>query len=176
MPAFVHSGYDRIPNDDYQTIDKRCIQALLESWDIAGPIWEPCAPHGSGIADAWPFDVSPGRDALTDLPAPWAFFAVTNPPYTTAICVAIARRLRSLVADGRLIAAALLLRSQWDHRSTSGAELLEGPPFAGLIRLRFRPWWSQERTASPIHSYQWLIFDNRHDREPIVRYWPRVER
>jgi hypothetical protein len=169
---FVHSGFERRAGDEYPTIDARCVNALLESWDIPGPTWEPCAPNGSGIAAAWWTTMVYGADALTDAVPPGCRSAVTNPPYKTALCMAIVGRLRDLVDAGKLDVAALLLRSQWDH-AVGRAELLDAPPFAGLVRLRFRPWWSESRDSAPIHSYQWVVFDRRHRGEPVTRYWPR---
>ena len=57
---FVHSSYERKAEDDYQTIDTRCIKALLGTWTIVDPIVDCCAPHGSGIVDTLR---AMGRDA-----------------------------------------------------------------------------------------------------------------
>lgn len=170
---FVHSRFPRKPDDDYRTLDPRCVEALLASWDFRGPIWEPCAPNGSGIAEAWPWPAHCSGDALRAAPPAGVRYAVTNPPYKTALCVAIVGRLVQLVADGSLDAAAVLLRSQWDHRSTAGSELIGVPPHACMIRLRFRPWWSEKRDSNPIHAFQWAVFDRRHAGEPVTRYWPK---
>lgn len=174
---FVHSGFERRPGDEYPTIDPRCVAALRERWDIPGPVWEPCAPNGSAIADAWPGGMVLGSDALSDPVPDGCRSAVTNSPFKTKLCVAIVSRFRDLVADGHLDVAAFLLRSQWDHapgrtEAMERAQILDRPPYAGLIRLRFRPWWSDDRGSSPIHSYQWVVFDRRHRGEPVVRYWP----
>ena len=48
---FVHSNYERKAEDDYQTIDTRCFEALLGTWTIVDPIVDCCASHGSGIVD-----------------------------------------------------------------------------------------------------------------------------
>jgi hypothetical protein len=166
---FVHSNFDREPDDHYPTIDPRCVSALLSAWDIPYKVWEPCAPNGSAIADQWPTKMIMGADALNDPVPIGCKSAVTNPPYTTTICNAITGRFRGLVADGQLTVAAFLLRSQWDHAKSRQA-LLGSEPFAGLVRLRFRPWWSEDRSKQPIHSYQWVVFDSRHKGPPIVKY------
>ena len=55
---FVHSGYTRRLNDHYPTIDPRCVQALVETWRIDGPMstharrtavesWRSCAVAGT---------------------------------------------------------------------------------------------------------------------------------
>jgi len=173
MIPFVQSKFERRPDDNYQTIDERCVVALGESWDIPGPVWEPCAPDGSGIAAAWPDRVICGSDAMTDPVPDDARSIITNTPYKTKVCNAMVTRLSGFVADGSLDVAAFLYRSQWDHAGGIRAKMLDEPPFAGLVRLRFRPWWSEDRDSSPIHSYQWVIFDRRHIGEPVVRYWPR---
>ena len=78
---FVHSSYERKAEDDYQTIDTRCIEALLDTWTIFDPIVDCCAPHGSGIVDtlrAMGRDASGVPDAFGEFAA---HYIVTNPPY-----------------------------------------------------------------------------------------------
>ena len=43
---YVHSDTNVAPGNDYQTIDPRCVQALIETcpW-LAGSIVDPCAAH-----------------------------------------------------------------------------------------------------------------------------------
>jgi hypothetical protein len=36
--------------------------------------------------------------------------------------------------------------------------MFDHPYYYGQIKLRFRPWWSEERTAQPIHNYVWHVW------------------
>lgn len=171
LPAFVHSGRERLEDDNYQTIDPRCAQALREAWPIPTPCWDPCAPTGSGLAAGWPGAFVCTGDALNEPVPAGAVSAVFNPPYARPLVDQIVERMWRLVADGQLVVAAALLRPQWDYAPTR-EHLFDGPPYAGKVQLRFRPWWSEEHDKQPIHHSQWIIFDRRHRAEPVVRYWP----
>ena len=158
-----------------RSIDPRCAAALVDSLYIPGAIWEPCAAKGSALADELErlLDEAVCRSSNALQKPPGVCRAsVTNPPYGLPVCNQIVQHLRDCVADGELDMAAILLRTQWDHGKRR-SRLLDHPPFAGSIRLRFRPWWWKTRRAQPIHDFQWLIFDRRHQGEPIIRYWPR---
>jgi hypothetical protein len=181
MNAYVKSGYTRSKDDHYPTIDDRCVRALWESWPVPSPIWDICAPNGSGIADAWPGNAHCTGDALNAPVPDGAMSIVTNPPYASGICDDIVWRCRDLVTDGQVYMAALLLRPQWDyapdgkpklHKGRSRAALFDSAPFAGVVKLRFRPWWKEDRSTTPIHHSQWIIFDRRHRAEPVTRSWP----
>lgn len=173
--AFVKSNFARVADDHYPTIDARCLNALLACRPLPTNVWEPCSPGGSALADqleAAGHVVERGVNVLVEDPPPGCRDAVTNPPYAKPICNQIVFRLVELVRSGALDSAAVLVRSQWDHAG-SRAPILGGWPFAGLVRLRFRPWWSEERKKSPIHSYQWAVWDRDHLDPPTVQYFPR---
>lgn len=168
MNAYVKSNFERNPDDHYPTIDDRCVRALWESWSIPTPIWEPCAPTGSGIADAWPGEViCTGKDA--DQPDGFRSI-VTNPPYDRAIVDGIVESIVERIGYHGAEVAALLMRTAWDH-ARSRRCLFDHPSYAGQVKMRFRPWWSEDRTKQPIHNYVWHIWDRRHRGEPVVRYW-----
>lgn len=179
LPAFVHSGRERLEDDNYQTVDPRCAQALREAWPVPTPCWDPCAPSGSGLAAGWPGAFVCTGDALNDPVPDGVSSAVFNPPYVRPLVDQIVWRMRDLVLSGDLVLAAALLRPQWDYApgdpkgpTPLRAELFDRPPFAGKVQLRFRPWWSDQRSTGGIHHSQWIIFDRRHRAEPVVRYWP----
>ena len=44
--------------------------------------------------------------------------------------------------------------------------------YRGQTRMRFRPWWSGDRKAQPIHNYVWHVWAPGVG-EPVIRYWPR---
>ena len=168
MNPFVESNFPRHANDHYPTIDGRCLDALLEAWDVpSGRLYDACVGENgeSGLVDQRP-------DLFTD-DFSNAQAIVTNPPYKRGLVDLVVSALVGHVqSDPKIIMAACLLRTQWDH-AKGRSHLFDSEPFAGLVRLRFRPWWSEDRSKTPIHSYQWVIWDRRHSGEPVVRYWPK---
>jgi hypothetical protein len=93
---------------------------------------------------------------------------VTNPPYKRPDVDDITARLIQHVRQGDIDLAAILVRSAWDcAKSRAG---YWDKPFAGVVRLQFRPIWFEERKAAPIHNFQWLIWDRRHRVLPVIRF------
>lgn len=169
---YVHSGYDRIEGDNYQTVDSRCLASLLSAWSVPAVIWEQCSEQGSGLI----YDLSvskrrviSGGDAF-EAPDTIVDAIITNPPYIRPLVDDIVRHGASMVRSGDILMAAYLLRANWDLAKCRADLLTAENHFAGCVRMRFRPWWSDERKAQPIHNYQWVIFDSRHSGEPVVRY------
>ena len=62
----------------------------------------------------------------------------------------IANATVARVRSGQVLGAALLMRANWDCEAASAS--VRVPEYAGQTRMRFRPWWSQERKAQPIHN------------------------
>lgn len=169
--VFVSSGYERLENDDYQTIDPRCIQALLESWEIDGDIVDCCSLHGSKIVNEL---IRHGRkargidDALSDFSCDWI---VTNPPYSRPLVDDIMNNCVSKLRNGEVRGVAALMRANWDF-AKSRANLFQAPWYNAEIKMRFRPWWTKNRDASPVHNFVWHIWEQHTDTYSIKRYWP----
>ena len=161
IKPFVKSNYERRPNDHYPTIDDRAVVALNNSWDVVTPAIDPCV--GTDPTPLWPATNGTFRDMKGS-----AQCVITNPPYKKGDVDLIMDTLITAVIEKDIVMLAALVRVQWDCAKTRRHMFL--PPYAGCIRLQFRPWWSSDRKASPIHNYQWLIWDNRHTGEPIIRY------
>ncbi len=173
---FVHSGYERKENDDYQTVDKRCVLALVESVPLFGECVDICGSHGSGIVNAL-------REYRHDAyAAPEAFarheeyeWIVTNPPYDRKVVNKYVEHALAHVQEGLVVGAAFLMRANWDF-AASRAKFFDSPLYAGQVRMRFRPWWTEERSAQPIHNYVWHIWEQptrpRAVEQKII-YWPR---
>jgi hypothetical protein len=168
QPPYVHSNYERRELDHYPTIDPRCIDALLATWPIQGRIVDVCAPQGSGIVDRL---VELGRNAVCDDFDTVASWVVTNPPYKRGLVDEIAAAAVAHVSNSRVQGAAFLMRASWDLAACRSA-LFASPMYAGQTRMRFRPWWSEERKAQPIHNYVWHVWTPSRTAEPVVRYWP----
>lgn len=169
---YVHSGYDRIEDDNYQTVDSRCADSLVSSWDLPFVLWEQCSRNGSALATDLTRHkrfVLTSNDAF-EVPKCVIDGIATNPPYERPLVDKIVRHGVSLVRSGDITMAAYLLRANWDLAKCRADLLTAENHYAGCVRMRFRPWWSEDRKAQPIHNYQWVIFDNRHSGEPIIRY------
>lgn len=180
---FVHSGYERKENDDYQTIDERCVTALVESLNIYmgryigqyHKIVDICGLHGSGIVNTLVkkgFDAVYSDDAFSnDINCDWI---VTNPPYDRKIVNSYVEHCFKLMDEKQVYAAAFLMRANWDM-AQSRSHLFDNDKYHGQIRMRFRPWWSEERKAQPIHNYVWHIWTNGNNKFPTIYYWPKKE-
>lgn len=97
---------------------------------------------------------------------------ITNPPYRRPTVDLIANDVLAMVRGGYVKGAAMLMRSNWDlaQRRT---ELFASPYYRGQTRLRFRPWWSEDRKCQPIHAYSWQVWTTTGEGPaPVVRYWP----
>lgn len=171
MVPYVHSNYERRADDHYPTIDGRCVQALVDTWPISGRIVDCCAPQGSGIVDELRrlgYDAHAAPEVVGTAAVDWI---VTNPPYKRGLVDEIATTIVDRVRRGRTGGAALLMRANWDLAACR-AELFADPLYRGQTRLRFRPWWSEDRKAQPIHSYVFHVW-HPGSGEPVIRYWPK---
>jgi hypothetical protein len=147
------------------------VQALVETWRIAGTIIDPCAPNGSGIADEL---IRLGQDArCADSPTGpiTCGWLVTNPPYDLRFVDEIAWQMLRSVESASALGMAMLMRANWDFAARR-ADLFSHGLDRGQTRMRFRPWWSGDRKAQPIHNYVWHIWSPGAG-EPVIRYWPR---
>lgn len=166
---FVHSNFERRPDDHYPTIDKRCVYGLLEHFTPAGPCVDVCAPAGSGIVDTLRecgYQASGIGDAFAgDIAAEWI---ITNPPYSRPLVDRIITRQIERIEAGRVYGLAVLLRSGFDFAKSRQA-MFDHPNYAGQIKLRFRPWWTESRDKQPIHNYVWQVWTGDANC-PLVRY------
>jgi len=155
---FVHSGYPRFEDDNYQTVDARCVYGFLQHFQPRGVCIDVCAPGGSGIVDALTecgYDAHGIGDAFVEnVNGDWV---ITNPPYKRGLVDDIVKRQIKRVADKEILGFAALLRSYFDH-AKGRAEMFDSEVYLGQIKLRFRPWWTDERKAVPIHNYVWHVW------------------
>lgn len=167
---FVHSNFERVEGDYYPTIDERCIDGFLQHFQPEYKIVDVCAPDGSGIVDTL---VKRGYSALcrSDAFESMDFYQwiVTNPPYTRGLVDDIINRQISRLEDGQADNLAVLVRSGFDF-AKGRAGMFSHPYYAGQIKLTFRPWWSENRTAQPIHNYAWQVWNRRQSDAPRIWY------
>lgn len=171
---FVQSNYERRKDDFYPTVDDRCITALLDTWTIEGKVIDNCAPVASGILDvlrARGYECEGSSDAFAQFEADWI---VTNPPYSRDIVDRIAKNAVDRLAEGKVKGVAFLMRANWDLAACR-APLFEAPYYAGQTRMRFRPWWTAERSKQPIHNFVWHVWQKNDGPEPVIRYWPNTK-
>jgi hypothetical protein len=165
---YVHSGYERIADDNYQTIDVRCIHALRSVVRLSGNIVDCCSPSGSGIVN---FLIDEGYraagvgDAFGDIEATWI---VSNPPYKRGLVDKIINAQIDRI--GYVEGVAMLLRNNFDF-AKSRYDMFTHKFYWGAIHMMFRPWWTEDRTAQPIHNYVWHIWSLWAEKEPVVKYW-----
>jgi len=163
---FTTSNFNRREFDHYPTVDARCIKSLLDAYpDIPMPSLDPFCNINE------PTKLHPAvNGSLRDMKGRYQS-VITNPPYKKTLVDDLAKSVIGAVIDGDIQVACLLMRIGWDCAKTRASYWQW--PFACSLRLQYRPYWSEEpATASPIHNYQWLIFDRRipHEKEPVVRY------
>ncbi len=180
MPdPFVQSGYARIADDNYQTVDERCLEALvsvlkpLRLLQAPDTILDPCGRNGSAIVEQLKsrgYNAQGLDDAFSRYTCDWL---ITNPPYTRPAVDQLLDSFHANVALGRVKFVAALLRATFDHAEGRSA-LFDSPLYAGQIKLRFRPWWTESRKSQPIHSYVWHLWGRNHgpSAAPAVYYWP----
>jgi hypothetical protein len=158
MPnPFVQSNFPRVPGDYYPTIDRRCVYGFLEHFQPRGLVVDPCAPQGSGIVNTFlecNYLAAGFPDAFGEFGAEWI---VTNPPYERPLVDEIIRDGIRRVMSGEVVGAAYLLRSTFDH-AASRAHLFEHAYYDCQIKLRFRPWWSDDHSKQPIHNFVWHVW------------------
>jgi hypothetical protein len=171
QPQYVKSNYDRIPDDDYKTIDTRCVDGLLSCVGIFGTVVDCCAPTGSEIINRIAV-LRPNQgtkcvgDAFSNFSADWI---VTNPPYKKGIVDKILWRQIERVEAGEVIGFATLMRSNFDY-AKSRMTMFCRDSYYCQVKLLFRPYWSTERKASPIHNYVWHVW-RAHLGNPTVLYY-----
>lgn len=167
---YMKSNFDRVKDDNYRTIDSRCVYGLLQHFPLNGRVVDVCAPSGSGIVDTLlerqrnAFCVG---DAFTNLVA--AEWIVTNPPYTRPLVDNIIRRQIKRIMDREVGGVAILLRDKFDYAKIR-ADIFEHKFYFGQIKLRFRPWWSEVHEHQPFHTFVWHIWHIDAGSVPIVMY------
>ena len=160
LNPYVASNFPRFPDDDYRTIDDRCLAAFRLAWDVPRGSVDPYTRRSGTKLGPIP---AVNED---DLQGSQIRAVITNPPYRRPDVDTIHGKLIGYVADNTLDMAATLMRVQWDCAKSRAAYW--GWPFAASIKLQFRPWWSENRAKQPIHSYQWLVWDRRHAGPPLA--------
>lgn len=170
---YVQSNYERIKDDNYQTIDRRCIRALIDTYPImeGQTIIDCCANRGSGIVDGLHdlgFIATGINDAFDT--TTWATWNIFNPPYKRGYVDKIIRHQIRGLEDGRFGGLALLVRNNFDF-AKSRWDMFTHQYYAGQVHMMFRPWWMSEKKSSPIHNFVWHVWLRPWNEFPTVKYW-----
>lgn len=174
MRPYVHSNYERIADDNYQTVDSRCVRALVETIDIPTYMFtvDCCSPNGSGIVDTLNelrYLAFGTPDAFGDFDANWI---VSNPPYKRGLVDRVINAQIDRIGD--VEGVAMLLRNNFDFAKSRYA-MFTSPYYYGQIHMMFRPIWIEPvpgaKKIEPIHNFVWHIWRLGAGKEPVVKYW-----
>lgn len=169
------SGYERTPNDLYETPEwvtqaliphiRKGINSILEPSCGSGKMVRALQGHGGYEVEGR--DITEGVnfldvDALHDWDA-----IITNPPYGLAEefienALTLTRPVNGYVA--------MLLRTDYDHAKTR--QHLFGFPFAKKLVLTKRIKWFEGTKGSPSFNHAWFIWDWLHQGQPVIAYGP----
>lgn len=173
-PALMNSGYERLEDDSYFTIDPRCVYALLEHFDLTPySVVDPCAPSGSGIVDTLKdcgVKAYGKADAFDDsFLGKWH---VTNPPYTRGLVDEIVWHQIKLVMAGKIWGFASFHRWQFDHASSREHFFKHNSFYHAQIKTEFRPDWKERKPGdkNPFHPYIWHVWTHDNIGAPVVLY------
>jgi hypothetical protein len=179
-PTFGQTGYRRVANDAYFTIEANwLVPALLSAVDIRGPILEPCSGKGhlvdalraSGYAvkaselvdyGTGRSDISVGVDmfSLTEKDMEGIGSVVTNFPYD---CDDEATHHILSIGKKHGLQLASLAKSAWVQPQVRRTLIHENPAFDRIIFLTSRPRWVEGTKMSPEQVYCWLVWDWQRD-------------
>ena len=171
------SGYERIPDERYETIAWP-VAALLLHLEVQHA-WDPC-DRGSGRM------VATLRAAgVTATGTTSDFFTVTAPPadITDIVCnPPYGESRRGELAVGFIEHAlelpvarvAMLLRVDFDSAISRQHLFRDNPSFAGKIVLLNRIKWFAG-PSSPSDNHAWFLWNRAHVGAPLIRYATRSE-
>jgi hypothetical protein len=175
------SGYARVPDERYETIEPWPVLALLSQLPDIGWAWDPCDDgaghliatlHRQGIKA-----VGSGPDFLgtTEPPMAGVTDIITNPPLGAArrgeqACAFIAHALRLSVRR-----VSMLLPIDFDSAITRQGIFRFCPAFTGKLVLLNRIRWIPGSTGSPSTNHCWCLWDKSNEDAPTVRYISREE-
>lgn len=174
-PKMMNSGRPRIEDDDYKTIDPRCINALFEWFGKFKDqlCIDPCSPTGSGIIE----QLASNKIQCFGMPDYRERYAcnwvISNPPYKRPLVDNIVWNMIDRLGGDVTGGVALLLRTNFDHAKGRVMFFRDNPHYYGQIKMMFRPRWFEKHDgdATPFHNFVWHIWtaSTMHD-DPILMY------
>lgn len=169
---YVQSNFPRKPDDDYQTVDPRCVHALTGSIHLFGNIVDCCSPNGSGIVSelvSLGYDASGVENAFSNFYCDWV---VSNPPYKRGLVDEIIWEQIHKLREHKVVAGVvMLLRNNFSFAKSRWDMFANNPNYFGEIQMLFRPWWSDSKDKQPIHNFVWHIWTGVPNKQPIIKFW-----
>lgn len=185
--AMIKSGYDRVSDDAYFTIEEWCTKAIFETFNESyfnGEIWEPAC--GAGLMSNVIKQYNPnvistdlndwGYGDVEDFmhASPRGDHIITNPPYEKKACEAFVRRAVSMIDNGDIESVSMLLRNEWDCGISRADLFRDNPHFSAKVALLKRPRWfeKEEGDSSPRHNYSWFHWKHNSGVPKMLYYHP----
>jgi hypothetical protein len=134
-----------------------------------GKIVDCCSPSGSGIVTRLTekgYFCGGVADAFSDFDCSWV---ASNPPYNKKVVDKIIWKQVNRLPD--ILGVCMLLRSNFDFAKSRWDLFAGNPYYYGQIHMLFRPYWSENREASPIHNYVWHVWYHKPSDIKRVLYW-----
>ena len=171
--AMTKSGYERIQDDSYFTIEEWCTEAIMETVyknTTRSTVWEPACGerHMANVIERYGFpvvcsDISERgyEDFVSDFTKEEKVYGdhiITNPPYEKKICEKFVRHAVKMIEDKKIQSVSMLLRNEWDCAKGRKDLFADNPYFSHKVVLLKRPRWFEKREndSSPRHNYCWL--------------------
>lgn len=168
----MNSGYARIANDHYPTIDPRCVYGLLQHVQPNVAV-DVCAPNGSGIVDTLQ------ECGVRAYGVPDAFakvihshWIVTNVPYKRDKVDSFLWAQIERIHAGDVYGFASLHRWGFDFAASRQDLFKNNFLYHGQVKLLFRPRWIAKRKGQkqPFHPYVWHLWTADHVGLPATLY------
>jgi hypothetical protein len=175
------SGYARIPDERYETVEAWPVLALLSQLPDIGWAWDP-ADDGDGYLIATLHSqgikaVGSGPDFLSITKPLMAGVTdiITNPPLGAARRGELARAFIEHALRLPAQRISMLLPIDFDSAISRQHLFRFCPAFAGKIVLLNRIRWIPGSTGSPSTNHCWALWDQTNVDAPTIRYVSRRE-
>jgi hypothetical protein len=171
------SGYERKPDESYETIAWPVVALLSQLSDIRRA-WDPC--HGSGRLVATlrrqGIDAVGTDEDFFSIAAPsGATDIITNPPYGANRRGEKAERfIERALSFSTVKRISMLLRNDFDSAIGRQHLFRKNSMFAGKVVLLGRIKWFAG-PSSPSDNHAWFLWDWEHVGPPIIRYTTKRE-
>jgi thymidylate synthase len=166
------SGYDRKPNEDYETIPWPVLALLANLHEPIKRCWDPCSASGCliGILRAQNLDtIGTNSDFLSvTKPPSRVSHLITNPPYGQNRRGELALAFIEHALELKVPHVAMLLRNDFDSALTRQHVFRNCSSFAGKLVLLNRIKWFVG-PSSPSDNHAWFLWARNHNGPPTIR-------
>jgi hypothetical protein len=173
------SGFARLPDEQYATIENWPVRALLTHLPVRAA-WDPCEGDGSlltALQHCGIEAVGTGHEFFAIHTPPVEVDAIVmNSPYGERRCGELAVRFleHALTLPVQYIAA--LLPIDFDSAISRQHLFRRCPSFIGKIVLLGRLRWIPDSTGSPSTNHCWGLWDRANVEAPTIRYASKHDR